>query len=64
MTCSTSKVSSAKLKEIYATDDYRRQMDEYAKIAKQLAELNPQDQREAFVWLYLRDNAAKQVVAQ
>ena len=55
---------NAKLKEIYATDDYRRQMDEYAKIAKQLAELNPQDQREAFVWLYLRDNAAKQVVAQ
>ena len=55
---------NAKLKEIYATDEYRRQMDEYAKIAKQLAELNPQDQRDAFVWLYLRDNAAKQVVAQ
>jgi hypothetical protein len=30
-------------------------MDEYRKASQEFAELKPRDKREAFVWLYLRD---------
>jgi hypothetical protein len=46
---------SARLKEAYGTDEYRQQMKEYSKLSQELAKVKPTNEREAFVWLYRRD---------
>ena len=51
----TKEEESAKLKEVYSTDEYRQQMTEYVKLSQEVAKVKPTNQREAFVWLYLRD---------
>ncbi len=47
---------NAKLQELYGTDEYRQQTTEYSKLLQEMEKVNP-DKREAFVWLYLRDQS-------